>query len=100
MNVEEWRTIQIFLSNQGVHDVEANTEDSKMLRCNCPHFLRSGRCKHAKFVKDKMEASDGHYSIEMNENDAPPEDVVLEAIKDPKSFRELLVRYADIEVID
>jgi hypothetical protein len=100
MKDDDWRTLQIFLSNQGVHDVEGNTEDSKMLRCNCPHFSRSGRCKHVKFVKDKMEASDGHYSIEMNENDAPPEDVVLEAIKNAKSFRALLVRYADIEVID
>lgn len=99
-DANEYRTVQIFLSDDGVHDVQVSTEDSEKIRCTCPRFILSKRCAHVKFVKTEMDKNEGHYVIPIDEEDAPSEEEVMEAIKDPKTFRDFLIRYAEIEVVD
>lgn len=94
----KWRTVQLFLENYGVVEVEVDSENSSKARCSCPGFARGGRCKHTKYVKDVMANNDGHYSIQVsvdvNEDDA------FRAIQDPESFRDFIVKYGKVEVID
>ena len=92
-----WRTIQQFISEQGVgvFDVEVNTE-TKETRCNCPSFAKRGSCKHTQFVNFRIRHT-GHYSIMVPKN--IPEEMALEANDDPEKFREFVVKYAKIEVL-
>jgi len=94
----EWRTVQMFLSPDGVFEVEIDAENSKKVRCTCPAFQRSARCQHAKYVKKYMAENEGHYSIHI------PEDVEDEeafaAMADPKLFREFVLKHGKVEVID
>lgn len=100
MSEDEYRTVQIFLSDEGVHDVQISTEDSSKMHCNCPRFLLSKRCPHVKFVKERMKETDGHYTIPIDEEDAPSEEEIMESIKTPEQFRQFLIKYATIEVVD
>jgi hypothetical protein len=47
-----------------------------------------------------MEETDGHYTIPIDEEDAPSEEEIMESIKTPEQFREFLIKYATIEVVD
>ena len=93
-----WRTVQVFISSQaaGVFEVEVDT-DTKSLRCSCPVWKKTSTCKHTTFVKHKMNMSKGHYSIQIPTEIT--EDMVKEASHDPKSFRDLVLKYAKIEVL-
>lgn len=93
-----WRTIQLFISSQaaGIFEVEVDTE-TKKTRCNCPVWRRTANCKHTNFVNTKMKSNQGHYAIRVPEN--VPEDLVEEAIDDPKAFRELILKYNKVEVL-
>jgi hypothetical protein len=93
----EWRTIQLFLSDDGVYEVEAATDNYSKMRCTCPAFKSSKKCKHTRHVKKKIETNGGTYAIHL------PEDITDEeiqfALDDPDLFRELLIHHAKIEVI-
>lgn len=93
---EKWKPVQLFLSEEGVHDVEVNTEDTLDVRCNCPKFLRIHKCVHAKYIYQKMKESGGHYEILVDPDNLPSEEIALEAMESTKAFRAFLVRYADI----
>jgi hypothetical protein len=94
----KWCTVQLFLEEYGVAEVEVDQEHNKKVRCNCPSFSRMARCKHAKYVKENMERNNGHYSIhipmEVDEKDA------IEALRDPVLFRDFIIKYGKVEVID
>lgn len=94
----QWRTVQIFLEDYGVVEVEIDQDNSQKARCTCPQFDKSARCKHTKYVKSVMAENDGHYAIqvktEVNENDA------VVAMLDATAFRDFVVKYAKVEVID
>jgi len=93
-----WRTIQLFISSQaaGIFEVEVDTETRKT-RCNCPVWQRKANCKHTKFVSSKMSINHGHYAIRVPES--VPEDLVADAIDDPKAFRDLILKYNKVEVL-
>lgn len=93
-----WRTVQLFLSASaaGVFEVEVDTE-TKDLRCNCPKWKKFAKCKHTKFVIDRMNMNDGHYSI-LIPNEIS-EELALEVQDSPEKFREFVVKYAKIEVL-
>jgi hypothetical protein len=94
----EWRTVQIFLEDYGVVEVEIDQDNNQKVRCTCPTFSKAARCKHTKYVKNVMANNDGHYSIqvktEVNEADA------INAMSNADSFRNFVVKYAKVEVID
>jgi hypothetical protein len=94
----DWRTIQVFLSSDGVCEVEADPEDYTRMRCTCSAFKRSRPCKHTKFIKQKIKESGGSYSIVIP---ADLEDEAMEhALKTSKNFRSLIIHHAKVEVLE
>ena len=93
-----WRTVQLFISSQaaGVFEVEVDT-GTKRVRCNCPVWKKTLKCKHVNFVNKKMELNNGHYSILVPSE--VPEELASQANIDPKTFRDFVVRYAKVEVL-
>jgi hypothetical protein len=93
-----WRTVQLFISSQaaGVFEVEVDT-GTKRVRCSCPVWKKSLKCKHVSFVNNKMRMNNGHYSILVPEE--IPEELASQANSDPKTFRDFVVRYAKVEVL-
>jgi len=92
----DWQTTQIFLSDNGVFEVEVSAS-SYRLRCGCNGYSTRLSCKHTRFVKQRMNANNGVYPTEIS-NRASKVDSLI-ASKDPKAFRELLVHYGKIEVV-
>jgi hypothetical protein len=94
----DWRTIQVFLSPDGVFEVEVDNDNHAKARCNCPMFRASAKCKHVRYVRRRMEENDGHYSIlipyEISEDEA------LSAMQTSQDFRAFVLRHARVEVID
>jgi hypothetical protein len=95
----DWRTVQLFLDNttMGVFEVQIDSENNRKVRCTCPAFNNSARCKHVKFVKNSMEQNDGHYSIKIPVEISDEEAFV--AMSDSESFREFIIKYGTVEVI-
>lgn len=94
----DWRTIQIFLSSDGVCEVEADAQDYAKMRCSCSSFKPSKRCKHTKFVKQKIKENGGSYSIVIP-SDLEDEDME-QAIKTSEGFRNLIIHHAKVEVLE
>jgi len=93
-----WRTVQLFISSQaaGVFEVEVDT-GTKRVRCTCPVWKKTLKCKHVNFVNKKMKLNNGHYSILVPSE--VPEELASQANIDPKTFRDFVVRYAKVEVL-
>ena len=93
-----WRTVQLFISAQaaGIFEVEVDTE-TKKLRCSCPKWKKFFKCKHTRFVEERMYMNDGHYSILVPHEIS--EELALEASDSAEKFREFVVKYAKIEVL-
>jgi hypothetical protein len=94
----EWRTLQLFLDNDGVCEVEADYEDYEIMKCSCGAFAISRKCKHLRYVRREIVRNGGKYSIKISA-DIDDEDIV-DAMKTAASFREFVLRYAKIEVLD
>ena len=92
----DWQTTQIFLSDNGVFEVEVSASTYR-LRCGCDGYSSRLRCKHTRFVKQRMNENGGVYPTEVS-NRASKVDSLI-ASKDPKAFRELLIHYGKIEVL-
>jgi hypothetical protein len=97
MNIS-WRTVQMFLEEDGVAEVEVDQDNNSKVRCSCPTFSKSARCKHVKYVREQMSTNQGHYSIQI------PLDIdeteAIAAIDDPDEFRNFVIKYGKVEVID
>lgn len=98
LSMTDWRLVQIFLSDDGVFEVEADAEDYAKMRCTCPVSAGSRRCKHIKLVRKRINENDGTYRIQIP-NDISDE-AIMEAMEDPDMFRELIIHHSKIEVID
>jgi hypothetical protein len=99
LNMEiDWRTVQLFLDDSGVSEVEIDAEDSTNVKCSCKVFFRSSRCKHSKYVRNEIENNYGNYAIKV------PVDIddeeALEAMSSSETFREFIIKYGKVEVID
>lgn len=94
----EWRTVQLFLDDDGVAEVELDADNSAKMRCTCKAFSVSARCKHTKYVRKHLEANSGHYSILIPED--IDDEIALSAMEDPSAFRDFIIRYGKVEVID
>jgi hypothetical protein len=94
----EWRTVQLFLGEEGISETSVATHDNRKVRCSCAVFFSSGRCKHAKYVRNKMANNDGKYEVQIPVN-VPDEDA-LEALGDNDAWREFIYKYGKVAVID
>jgi hypothetical protein len=91
--LHDWRTIQLFLGEDGVAEVEVDSLNPINIRCTCP----KARCAHVKFVKKEMQGNHGQYTVSIP---VEVEDgVAEEAMTDAKSFRDFIIRYGKVEVI-
>ena len=93
-----WRTVQLFLEDDGVAEVEIDQDNKSKIRCSCPAFFKAARCKHVKYVREQMSTNQGHYSIQI------PLDIdeteAIAAINNAEEFRNFVVKYGKVEVID
>jgi hypothetical protein len=94
----QWRTIQLFLEEYGIVEVELDQENNQKVRCTCPSFSKAARCKHTRHVKASMEKNNGHYAIQIKAD--VDEAVAFKAMGNSESFRDFVVKYAKVEVID
>jgi hypothetical protein len=94
----DWRTVQVFLSGDGVFEVEVDSDNSNKARCSCPSFRAAARCKHVRHVKKQIDLNGGHYSI-LIPNEVSEDEAAL-AMKNSEMFREFVIRHAKVEVID
>lgn len=95
----EWRTVQLFIDEEcAVSEVSVDAMNSSKVKCSCIKFNKFARCKHVKFVKDKMESTGGVFNLVL-----PPtvdDEEAYDALQDTELFRELVLKYGKIEVID
>jgi len=94
----DWRTVQMFLSEDGVCEVQIDVENNKKVRCSCPSFMSRARCKHVNYVKEHMEKNEGHYAIRIPEN--VPDEEAYEAMANSEAFRQFIIKYAPVEVLE
>lgn len=92
-----WRTVQLFLDDDGIAEVEVDHTSPRKIRCNCAQFGPRLKCKHTAFVKQSMENNDGHYSIKVSAD--VDEEAAFDAIQNPTSFRDFVISYGKVEVI-
>jgi len=93
----EWRTVQFFLEDDLVCEVEVDSLERKKVRCNCPVFRKDGKCKHSKHVRLKMAEHDGHYPISVTSEGSL--EMAQAAMSSAEEFREFLIHFAKTEVI-
>lgn len=93
----DWRTVQLFLGDNGISEVEVNQHHKNQVRCTCAAFKLQSRCPHTKRVKKEMQANDGHYTVhipvELDEAE------LVEAMETAEAFREFIIRYGKVEVL-
>ncbi len=94
--LNEWRTVQVFLSPTGVYEVQLHPANGNP-KCNCATYTIRSNCKHTKFVQSRMAENDGHYAILVPDN--VPEDLAEAANSSPKEFRAFVLKYARVEVL-
>ena len=93
----EWRTIQFFLDEEGISEVEIDHENRKKVRCTCNLFQKRGGCPHSQLVRREMDANFGHYTISVP--DYVEEAEAFEALSDPDSFRDFILKYGRVKVL-
>ena len=93
----EWRTVQFFIGDEGVSEVELDTDDSRIIRCSCKSFKASKKCKHANYVSSVVESSNGNYPVQVPEY--VPDELAFEALEDAEEFRNFVIKYGKIEVL-
>jgi metal-sulfur cluster biosynthetic enzyme len=99
LNMEiDWRTVQLFLDDSGVSEVEIDAEDSSTMKCSCKVFFKSSKCKHTKYVKSEIENNDGNYAIKVPVD--IDDDEAWEAMSSSETFRKFIIKYGKVEVID
>lgn len=95
-----WRTIRVFLDDNGVDEVDWDLENPDSLRCTCPQFSRnadrtvSRKCKHITFLmREAKESSDGKFRIRLDKD--IPDEVAYKALReDAAAFRDLIIRHS------
>ncbi len=89
--MNEWRTVQFFLTQNGVFEVE--TDSAGKYRCSCGKEM----CSHCRFVQKKAQDNGGNYPVRVSTRASDRE--IQRAQKNPRKFRDLVVKYARVEVL-
>jgi hypothetical protein len=92
-----WRTVQMFIGDDGVCEVQVDSDNHSKARCTCPNFMRIGKCKHVRHVKRQMEDNNGHYTVVVPDRISDEE--ASEAMRSPEDFRSFLIKHARVEVL-
>jgi hypothetical protein len=92
-----WRTVQMFLSENGVYEVQLDINDNTNIKCDCKTYKPKSWCKHAKFVRTKMDGNDGHFQIFIPEE--IEDDEAYAVMTDAVKFREFIIKHGKVEVI-
>ena len=95
--LSDWRTVQLFLSNEGVAEVEVDALRPYQARCNCKGGKNKGKCAHVKYVREIMDENNGHYTVTIPVE--VDEEVADEAMASAEAFREFIIRYGKVEVL-
>lgn len=93
-----WRTLQLFLGDEGISEVSFATHDKRKLRCTCLGFSSIGKCKHTRFVKACLDKPEGNYAIQIP-YDIPEEEADI-AMETEEAWREFILKYGKVETID
>lgn len=93
-----WRTVQLFLTKDAIAEVEVNSANNKEVRCNCKSYSSFSRCNHVKYVKKSMQENNGHYTISIPHD--VDEELVAMAMSDQELFRQFIIDYAKVQVLD
>lgn len=95
--LSDWRTVQLFLSEEGIAEVEVDALRPYQARCNCKGGKNKGKCAHVRYVRSIMDENNGHYTVsipvEIEEDEAD------EAMASAESFRAFIIKYAKVEVL-
>lgn len=91
-----WRTVQFFLSPQGVYEAEVNLESSA-LRCNCPGFGSRAFCRHTRWITGQMEKHSGSFPLQVSSRANAHE--AKEANASPEAMRTFVLKYGKVEVL-
>ena len=92
-----WRTVQFFLEDYGVVELEIDRENNSLVRCNCADFNYSASCKHSKHSQKIMAENKGHYSIDVSVG-VDEEEAIL-AMRERSLFRAFVIKYGKVLVI-
>jgi hypothetical protein len=93
----EWRTIQFFLSEEGVSEVSADIMNPSKVRCSCTKFVKSAKCKHVDFIKARMSSSGGAYVLRVPPNVTEEEEEA--AFESTDAFRNFVIKYGTPEIL-
>jgi hypothetical protein len=96
-SVIDWRTIQMFLSEDGVSEVLVDNENPTKMKCTCPQFEAKASCKHTKYIKSHMVNNKGHYTVLVPQE--VDEDIVTMAMQEQDSMRDFIINYARVVVL-
>lgn len=93
----DWRTVQVFLSEDGIHEVQLDLDDNRNQRCTCKKFQLIKRCRHTRWVEESIVDQGGHFSVQIS---AEVDELEAEdAFSTADSFRAFVIRYGKVEVI-
>ncbi len=94
------RLLQVFISynggNNGPKIFEVNSDSEKNLICSCPGFESKNTCKHVALIESRIAKNNGVYQFDFSKKITQEE--LREAMKTEKSFRDLIIKYAKVEV--
>jgi hypothetical protein len=95
----EWRTIQFILDEEDfiVAEVSVDAMNSKKTRCDCKKFSKNARCKHVKFVQERMAKNGGVFNLTLPS--LVDDEEAVDALYDTDLFRELVLKYGKIEIL-
>jgi hypothetical protein len=93
----EWRTVQMFLSDDGVHEVQTDVDDYAKMMCTCAVFKSSKKCKHTRYVKRRIDLNGGSYAIRIPDDVSDNE--VDEAMMSADAFRSFVIHHAKVEFL-
>lgn len=96
MNDKAWRTVQMFLTQSGVYEVEINTE-SHDVRCSCYNYRTRFTCAHEKYVDKYARENGGTYPVKISSR--ATEEEAEEAQHSPEAFRDFILKYGKVEVL-
>jgi hypothetical protein len=94
----DWRTVQLFIGEEGISEVQLDSSTGKKVRCNCQTFQKSARCKHQRWVKKKMMENNGVFTVTIS--DSMDEELVWDAMQSQDRMREFIIHNTPIEVIE
>jgi hypothetical protein len=93
----EWRTIQMFVGEEGVSEVSVDNDNPNKFRCTCSSFMSVGRCKHTKFMRNKLK--NGASKVSITIPDSVDTDELESIFNDVDAFRDFVIKYGSVEYL-